>query len=272
MAKLKWRDSEDIYQPTPLSISQFLRERESLINTINSSVEEISQKHTIEKMSVFVHQNAVKQLKKHLNQDQYNETGGVLVGQAYLCPETRAYYTEIIGSIAAPYTIGNRVHFKFTPECWTAIFKEQSQNFPETAVVGWYHSHPGHGIFLSGTDLNTQRLSFKQPWHIAVVYDPLRQEIGFFYGESGGKIEEIYFDKIINSQGQNSRQVQLPPLPPNPTPEKEEADEEQEVMSSENQQEKDLDNEEQIEERSDESQPVAKVKLQILGHTVFEWK
>lgn len=29
---------------------------------------------------------------------------------------------------------------------------------PET-VVGWYHSHPGFGCWLSGVDINTQQVS-----------------------------------------------------------------------------------------------------------------
>ena len=40
-------------------------------------------------------------------------------------------------------------------------------------VVGWYHSHPGYGPWLSGTDMNTQQ-SFEQlnPRAVAVVIDP----------------------------------------------------------------------------------------------------
>jgi hypothetical protein len=32
-------------------------------------------------------------------------------------------------------------------------------------VVGWYHSHPGFGCWLSGTDINTQqvRAAVRQP-------------------------------------------------------------------------------------------------------------
>jgi 26S proteasome regulatory subunit N11 len=162
-------------------------------------------------MSVFVEREAVSQLIQHLSHDPYNETGGVVVGQAYLCPKSKKYYTEIVGSIAAPYTVGNRVHFQFTPECWQAIISTHKQDFPGTTIVGWYHSHPGHGIFLSGTDLNTQRLSFKQIWQIAVVYDPLRKEIGFFYGAEGKRIEPIYLEKY-------SQQLQWRDEPQEPQP------------------------------------------------------
>ena len=42
-------------------------------------------------------------------------------------------------------------------------------------VVGWYHSHPGYGCWLSGIDVGTQRLhqSYEDPY-LAVVVDPVR--------------------------------------------------------------------------------------------------
>merc|ERR1712230_103703 len=45
---------------------------------------------------------------------------------------------------------------------------------PET-VVGWYHSHPGFGCWLSSVDINTQQ-SFEQltPRAVAVVVDPIQ--------------------------------------------------------------------------------------------------
>lgn len=42
-------------------------------------------------------------------------------------------------------------------------------------VVGWYHSHPGYGCWLSGIDVGTQMLNqtYQEPW-LAVVVDPVR--------------------------------------------------------------------------------------------------
>ncbi|SPO28137.1 probable COP9 signalosome subunit 5 CSN5 [Ustilago trichophora] len=42
-------------------------------------------------------------------------------------------------------------------------------------VVGWYHSHPGYGCWLSGIDVNTQRTNqqFQDPF-VAIVIDPNR--------------------------------------------------------------------------------------------------
>ena len=47
-------------------------------------------------------------------------------------------------------------------------------------IVGWAHSHPGYGCFLSQTDLDTQRAFFGEPFNVALVVDPLRKEKKFF--------------------------------------------------------------------------------------------
>lgn len=54
-------------------------------------------------------------------------------------------------------------------------------------VIGWYHSHPGYGCWLSGIDVTTQRLNQQgQDPFLAVVIDPTRTctagkvEIGAF--------------------------------------------------------------------------------------------
>lgn len=83
-------------------------------------------------------------------------------------------------------------------------------------VVGWYHSHPGYGCWLSGIDVNTQRTNqqFQDPF-VAIVIDPNRTissgkvDIGAFRtfpenytppneatGGAGGEYQSIPLAKI----------------------------------------------------------------------------
>jgi 26S proteasome regulatory subunit N11 len=70
-------------------------------------------------------------------------------------------------------------------------------------VVGWYHSHPGFGCWLSSVDINTQQ-SFEQltPRAVAVVIDPIQSV--------KGKVVIDAF-RLINPQayvlGQEARQT-----------------------------------------------------------------
>lgn len=54
-----------------------------------------------------------------------------------------------------------------------------SNRFRPEMVVGWYHSHPGFGCWLSSVDINTQQ-SFEQlqPRAVAVVVDPIQSVPG----------------------------------------------------------------------------------------------
>lgn len=51
--------------------------------------------------------------------------------------------------------------------------------FRPEMVVGWYHSHPGFGCWLSGVDINTQQ-SFEalSERAVAVVVDPIQSVKG----------------------------------------------------------------------------------------------
>lgn len=59
--------------------------------------------------------------------------------------------------------------------------------FSNDLVIGWYHSHPGYGCWLSGIDVDTQSLyqEHQDPF-LAIVIDPLKTrengqiEIGAF--------------------------------------------------------------------------------------------
>jgi len=50
-------------------------------------------------------------------------------------------------------------------------------------AMGWYHSHPGYGCWLSGIDVSTQMLNqlYFEPW-LAIVVDPVRTS-------ASGKVE-----------------------------------------------------------------------------------
>jgi COP9 signalosome complex subunit 5 len=71
-------------------------------------------------------------------------------------------------------------------------------------AVGWYHSHPGYGCWLSGIDVATQQAQQFQDPFLAVVIDPDRTisagkvEIGAFrtypkdYKPAGGQADDGY--------------------------------------------------------------------------------
>lgn len=60
-------------------------------------------------------------------------------------------------------------------QAYWANYNDATSQLRPDAGVGWYHSHPGLGSYMSATDCNTQRLSQPHidPW-VALVIDPVK--------------------------------------------------------------------------------------------------
>lgn len=73
----------------------------------------------------------------------------------------------------------------FTHESWTQINREMDTQFSHLRIIGWYHSHPDFGIFLSDRDVFIQQNFFGGAGQIAFVVDPVRQAEGVFEWRDG---------------------------------------------------------------------------------------
>jgi proteasome lid subunit RPN8/RPN11 len=131
---------------------------------------------------VFIHHAALESLHDFLAHDLQREHGGVLVGQPFQDAPAGRPYLVIHAAIPALETTGSSVHLQFTPETWDYISGLIEENYPDQLVVGWYHSHPGLGVFMSGTDRATQQAFYHHAWNVAVVADPVARRTGWFAG------------------------------------------------------------------------------------------
>src|SRR5690606_7016679 len=73
----------------------------------------------------------------------------------------------------------------FTHESWAKINEEMDSRFDGKRIVGWYHSHPDFGIFLSGRDCFIHEHFFGSPGQVAFVVDPVRELEGVFAWRNG---------------------------------------------------------------------------------------
>jgi len=81
------------------------------------------------------------------------------------------------------------------------LFESLDDSGFDYVIVGWYHSHPGHGCFLSQTDIDTQVSMFNRPFHSALVIDPVNMEIETFMVENGRSCHRpfaVYWDEFQN--------------------------------------------------------------------------
>lgn len=63
----------------------------------------------------------------------------------------------------------------FRYQLWKGLIILYFQVGRQENVIGWYHSHPGYGCWLSGIDVSTQMLNqnYQEPF-VAIVIDPIR--------------------------------------------------------------------------------------------------
>jgi proteasome lid subunit RPN8/RPN11 len=114
---------------------------------------------------------------RHVFENADREVGGVLIGRV----AGDGGLPLVTGAIPAIRADERRATLTFTQEAWAHVHHVLESEFPpDEQIVGWYHSHPGFGIFLSGHDLFIHEHFFSAPSQIAVVVDPHAQREGAF--------------------------------------------------------------------------------------------
>ncbi|HNW35292.1 MAG TPA: Mov34/MPN/PAD-1 family protein, partial [Candidatus Ozemobacteraceae bacterium] len=106
------------------------------------------------------------------------ELCGVLVGTTRR--DSTGPYLLIDGSIRGQHTRNDGAQVTFTHETWDHIHHQMESSFKNKSIVGWYHTHPGFGIFLSDMDKFIQDYFFNQPFQVALVIDPISSKEGLF--------------------------------------------------------------------------------------------
>lgn len=128
-----------------------------------------------------------EQVYAHVFSNADREVGGVLVG--LMIPEkSTPFVTAAIAAIAASE---QRSALTFTQDTWEHVHRVLERDHPDKQIVGWYHSHPGFGIFLSKDDVFIHRNFFSGAAQIALVVDPLHGTEGVF-GWQGDNVVQWY--------------------------------------------------------------------------------
>ena len=134
-----------------------------------------------------------QQIREYAMTDTSRELGGVLIGTVRQQGQPRVQVTAMI---IARYTDAHNASVTFTHETWTDILAIKDRSYPTQKIVGWFHTHPGFGIFLSRFDLHIHENFFNLDWQIAYVVDPLAHTEGFFRWEDG-KVQKTLDFQII---------------------------------------------------------------------------
>ncbi len=153
-----------------------------------------------DKLELYVSKLAEEKIRNHATSvaEQRLEVMGFLLGNVY---RHDGITYSLVRDVATTDLDATSVRVKFQPEAMEKLFASIDECGFSYLVVGWYHSHPGHGCFLSPTDVDTQRAMFSKPYHSAIVIDPLRREVEAFRIENTIAVPRpfaVYWDKHQN--------------------------------------------------------------------------
>jgi proteasome lid subunit RPN8/RPN11 len=139
---------------------------------------------------VVICQSAINRIHAHGDSLPRTEVSGVLIGDVYRDQTGPFLQVENIIEVASPG--GAAAQVPFTAATWQNIQARIDRQFPGCRIVGWYHTHPGHGVFLSKLDVFVHESFFGLPWQTAFIYDPRMGEEGLF-GAEDGQSERVAF-------------------------------------------------------------------------------
>jgi proteasome lid subunit RPN8/RPN11 len=144
--------------------------------------------------TLVVDSEVVRQIRQHARSSSKTEVCGVLIGQ------DRDHRIEVAACIEGQNAEEAGAHVTFTQDTWEHIYAIKDQKYPEERIVGWYHSHPGFGVFLSDHDTFIHKNFFSSPGQVAWVFDPHSDEEGCF-GWVGDRIERLTQIGVIDRRG-----------------------------------------------------------------------
>ena len=149
---------------------------------------------TLAQPAVLVDGEVIRQIRQHARSCSKTEVCGVLIG------DERKNSVVIDACIAGLNAAQAGTHVTFTQDTWEHIYKKKDADYPDQRIVGWYHSHPGFGVFLSDHDTFIHKNFFSSPLQVAWVYDPHSDEEGCF-GWSGNRIERLSEISVKDHKG-----------------------------------------------------------------------
>lgn len=119
----------------------------------------------------------------HASEDTSVEICGILVGRWE--GDENGPYAVVSNRIRCDNASSKLAEVTFTHESWAQINQEMDTKYHDLRIIGWYHSHPDFGIFLSDRDIFIQENFFSGAGQVAFVVDPVRKFEGVFEWREG---------------------------------------------------------------------------------------
>ena len=140
-------------------------------------------------VAVFMTQPAYSRICVHSSSDMINEVGGVLVGEWCVNAKQGEQFIIIEHALPARHTRQGSIYLTFTQDSLIDIHEQIDTHYKGKKIVGWYHTHPRMGIFLSHYDTWLHKNFFPEPWQVALVVEPHASLGGCFVRQREGLLD-----------------------------------------------------------------------------------
>ena len=137
-----------------------------------------------ENKNIYISQPVYKQIHSFTKNKTTNESGGMLIGS--VIEEFGKTNIIISGFVEAKYCEATPTTLTFTHETWDYVHREIEKKHKGKKIVGWIHTHPDFGIFLSEYDKFIHQNFFSEAHQVAYVVDPIQQIEGFYFWINSG--------------------------------------------------------------------------------------
>ncbi|MEN3047682.1 MAG: Mov34/MPN/PAD-1 family protein [Candidatus Caldarchaeales archaeon] len=155
-----------------------------------------------EVLPVYIELEALVEAVRHCREGLPYEVIGFLVGERLKWKDK--LYVFVTDSVRGR-SVSTRTHVEFDRDALAEVAGLIRRGHPESEIVGWYHSHPGYGCFMSPTDIRSHVTSFPYPHQVALVIDPVRGEATFFKVDEDGDYRSVPSAVVRRSRGQDRR-------------------------------------------------------------------
>lgn len=148
---------------------------------------------------VYLHYEPAKEIVNHAMKNIKNrlEVMGYLIGDVFKT-HNEGLIIEVTKVLTSDLDATSTT-VKFAKEGLAKVIEMLDDQEKGYMLIGWYHSHPGYTCFLSSTDIRTQMEMFPMPYHLAIVIDPIYEDIKAFSVIDGQVIERSIID-IFSSE------------------------------------------------------------------------
>ena len=149
--------------------------------------------HPLPDLRCYIRDDVLRSMVSRAREAGDFEVGGFYLGGLHHYEGRR--YLDVTLQIPALKAESARAQLTFSNQAQKAFHEAVARAPAGHVVLGWYHTHPTYGVFLSSYDLFIHQNFFASDYLTAIVIDPWAEaperDVGVFVWEDHGKGREV---------------------------------------------------------------------------------